>query len=157
MGPWNAWRQTARPKAALRLAALAVGLILAAGCADRGPSTTGPTAPPGFPVGAWSKEFLDPFLGRMEVNWVFEPSGRWAEIPIALDNQTIGAGVVRGRFTVEGDTVTITTDYPPGMGTSRHAWRVDGDHLWTTLESSDLEGDAEWFAMLDRMPWTSRK
>jgi hypothetical protein len=154
MGPCDASRQVARPAGALRSAVLCLALAVAAGCAAAQPATGGRTAPPDFPVGAYAKEFQDPFLGRMQIDWVFDPSGRWAEIPIALDNQAIGASVVRGRFTVEGDTVTIAADYPPGIGTSRHEWRLDGDHLWTTFESSTNEDDAAWFALLDPTPWT---
>lgn len=144
MGRWHGW---------LRIAGVAMVLVVPAACAGDRPAGTAPMAPPGFPVGTFAKEFLDPFLGRMQINWTFDPSGRWAEIPIALDEQAIGATVVRGRYIVEGESVTIASDYPPGIGTSRHAWRLDGDRLWTTFESSDNEDDAEWFAMLDPAPW----
>ena len=59
----------------------------------------------------------------------------------------------RGRYAVDGDHVTIATDFPPGLGTSVHTWRVEGEDLWTTFVSSDLPDDAAWFAELDRQPW----
>ena len=54
---------------------------------------------------------------------------------------------------VDGDVLTIVTDYPPGFGTSRHTWRIEGGNLWTTYRSSDFAEDEGWFAMLDPVPW----
>lgn len=157
MGPLDAWRHDARPWRlirAIRIALIAMALTLPAGCAASGPATTGPPPPPGFPVGVYAKAFQDPVLGRMQINWVFDPSGRWAEVPISLDNHTMEAGVIRGTFIVDGQVVTIASEYPPEIGTSIHRWRVDGNHLWTTFESSNNPDDEEWFAMLDPTPWT---
>ena len=153
MGLSNASWHAARPGRAIRIAVIAAALAMPAGCVATRPDIDGPTPPPEFPVGTFAKEIQDPSLGRMQINWTFDPSGQWAEIPIALDDQAIRAMVVRGTYTVEGESVTIASDYPPGIGTSRHAWRLEGNRLWTTFESSDNEDDAEWFAMLDPTPW----
>ena len=45
----------------------------------------------GFPFGAFARRSSDPDLGRVRLVWVFEPDGRYAEIPFALDGQPQGA------------------------------------------------------------------
>jgi hypothetical protein len=59
--------------------------------------------------------------------WVFEPDGRYAEVPFALDGQTLKAPTVRGSYSDDGEIETLANDYPPNWGTSRHGWRMDGD------------------------------
>jgi hypothetical protein len=131
----------------------ALGIAIAACAGSAAPPTAGVDPATGFPTGTFAKDFVDPPMGRVRLHWVFDPTGRWAEVPQALDGQALPAPPVRGTFRVEGDIVTIATDYPPGWGTSSHRWRLDGDELWTTFESSDNPDDEGWFAMLDATPW----
>lgn len=141
-----------------------LGLLLAtlvmAGCgfvpSDPAPpdsSIAAGIAAAGFPVGTYSKVFEDPPGRRVRLAWTFGPDGRWAEVPTALDGQTLPGGPIRGTYRIDGDRLTIATNYPPDFGTSEHTWRIEGSSLWTTFVSSELEGDQEWFAMLDPMPW----
>lgn len=135
------------------LSAIALAGLLTA-CGSRGAPIAPGIRPDGFPVGTFTKDFVDPQLGNVRLAWTFALDGRWSEVPFALDGQTLPAPAVRGAYTVDGPIVTIATDYPPGWGTSRHEWRLGGDLLWTTFVSSDIAGDADWFAMLDVSPWT---
>ena len=134
---------------------LAIAVLVAAamaGCSDAVPGSPNPTVvASGFPVGQYVKDFVEPQFGPGRIAWTFEGDGRWAEIP--LDGAPIGASPVRGSYTVTGEVLTITTDYPPGLGTSRHVWRVDGRDLWTSYRASDFAEDAGWFALLDSSPW----
>jgi len=132
--------------------ALAIGLV-AAGCVGAAQPARGTDPATRFPYGAYAKEITDPQLGRVRIDWVFGPDGRWAEIQIPLDGQPQGGPVVRGTYTVQGDTLTIATSWPPDWGTSSHRWRVDGDELWTAFVSSDVPDDAGWFAELGSQPW----
>ena len=145
-GPATGWR------AAVVAAALVTGLTACIGSASA-PPTAGVDPETGFPTGTFVKDFVDPPLGRVRLHWVFDPSGRWAEVPQALDGQALPVPPVRGTYRVDDGIVTIATDYPPGWGTSNHRWRLDGDELWTKFESSDNPEDEGWFAMLDGMPW----
>ena len=135
---------------------LAIGLFVAAvlaGCAARTPGAPDPTiAASGFPIGTYVKDFIEPQHGPTRIAWTFEPDGSWAEIP--LEGAPIGVPPIRGTYTISGDVVTIATEYPPGLGTSSHAWRSVDGRLWTTYRSSDNPEDAGWFAMLDPIPWT---
>jgi hypothetical protein len=151
MGP----RSTSRSVSTLGAIVLAAGVAVAS-CTTSGgaPSNAHAIAPSGFPLGTYSKEFSDPELGRVRFVWDFEPDGRYAEIPFALDGQTLKAPTVRGTYTVDGETVTIATDFPPDWGTSRHGWRMDGDALWTVFLESDVPEDKDWFEGLDSRPWT---
>ncbi len=147
-------RSISRSASALGGILLATG-VLVAGCTASAPvASDHPVGPSGFPLGTFSKVRSDPELGRVRFVWDFEPDGRYAEIPLALDGQTLMAPTVRGRYTVDGSTVTIATDYPPDWGTSRHAWRMDGDALWTVFLESDIPDDKDWFEALDSRPWT---
>ena len=132
---------------------LAVSVIVAgcAGAARRG-AAQGSDPASGFPLGAFTKEIDDP-SGRVRLVWTFEPDGRFAEIPQALDGQTLDWPTVRGTWTADADTVTIVVSFPDDHGTMRHGWRVDGDQLWTSLISSDNPSDTEWFGTLDVQPW----
>lgn len=147
------------PRSISRSASVLVVLVLVAGIAAscttaRVPSSEHSIAPSGFPLGAFAKEIQHPDLGRIRLVWTFEPDGRYAEIPFALDGQTLLAPTVRGTYAVDGGTVTIATDYPPDWGTSRHGWRMDGDRLWTFFMDSDVPDDKDWFGSLDSQPWT---
>ena len=134
---------------------LAIGLFVTAvlaGCSTRAPGAPDPTiAASGFPVGTYVKDFVEPQFGPTRIAWTFEPDGSWAEIP--LEGAPIGVPPIRGTYTISGDVVTLATEYPPGLGTSRHTWRSVDGRLWTTYRSSDNPEDAGWFAMLDPIPW----
>jgi hypothetical protein len=131
---------------------LGLAVVVTACSATQTPSGHQVTAS-GFPSGAFAKEVVDPELGRVRLVWRFEPDGRWAEIPLALDGQTLRMPTVRGSWVADAETVTVATDYPPGWGTSTHGWRLDGDRLWTFFKDSDVPDDKEWFESLDSRPW----
>ena len=133
------------------LAAVVVGAWLSACGNPAGGNPDPAIAASGFPIGAFTKRFVEPTSGPGVLAWRFEADGRWAEIP--LEGAPLGAKPIRGRFSVDGDSLTLTTDYPPGFGTSRHTWRVEDGLLWTRFDSSDLPDDASWFALLDGSPW----
>ena len=136
----------------LALGAIVASVILAA-CAGASEPPSGTDPATGFPYGVFSKEVTDPDLGRVRLDWVFGPDGRWAEVPIPLDGQPQRSPVVRGTVAVDGDTLTIATGWPPDWGTSQHRWWVEGEDLWTAFRGSDVPGDAGWFAGLDARPW----
>jgi hypothetical protein len=148
------------PRSISRSASMLGGVLLATGvlvaaCATSAPqSSASPISSSGFPLGTFSKELTDPELGRVRLVWDFEPDGRYAEIPFALDGQTLKAPTIRGTYAVDGGTVTIAIEYPPDWGTSRHGWRMDGDLLWTVFVESDVPEDKAWFEALDSRPWT---
>jgi hypothetical protein len=148
-----------RPAAVLLIAAVVVSLV--AGCGPsieptiRPGASAHPTLPSGFPLGSFAKDLGDPFLGRIRLVWTFGPDGRWSEVPFAIDGQTLRVPTVRGMYAIDGETVTITTDYPAGWGTSAHRWQVVGPYLWTAFVTSDVPEDAGWFEMLDDRPWTA--
>lgn len=144
----------------MRARRLLVGLtaiVLAAlviACGPRASTIAPYLGSDGFPVGTFNKEFVDPELGRVRLAWTFAPDGRWSEVPFALDGQTLPAPPIRGTYAVDGQTLTLTANHPPEWsGTSRHMWHMAGDRLTTTFVSSDIEGDADWFATLDVAPW----
>jgi hypothetical protein len=147
------------PRSISRSASVLGGILLATGvlvaaCATSTPAPRDhPISPSGFPLGTFSKELSDPELGRVRIVWDFEPDGRYVEVPFALDGQTLKAPTIRGTYAVDGETVTMATEYPPDWGTSRHGWRMDGDRLWTYFIESDVPGDKDWFEALDSRPW----
>jgi hypothetical protein len=147
-------RSISRSASILGVMALAAAALVGACASPRVPSSENPTAASGFPLGAFTKELSDGELGHVRLVWTFEPDGRWAEVPFALEGQTLRAPTVRGRYTVDGATVTIATDFPPDWGTSSHGWRMDGDLLWTSFIESDVPEDKDWYAALDSRPWT---
>ena len=118
-------------------------------------ASANPVTPAGFSLGSFAKEINDPERGRVRLVWTFEEGGRWAEVPFALEGQSLDVPAVRGTYTVEGDTITLATEFPPDWGTSRHTWRVEGDRLWTAFISSTNPEDADWFRGLDDRPWIS--
>lgn len=136
------------------VATLVTVLAIVAGCAgtSRSGAVQGSDPVSGFPLGAFAKEIDDP-SGRVRIVWTFEPDGRFAEIPQALDGQRLDWPAVRGTWTADADALTIVASFPQDYGTMRHGWRVDGDQLWTFLISSDNPADKEWFATLDTQPW----
>jgi hypothetical protein len=142
----------------LRIAGWAAILVVVSaivtGCAgaSRSGAATGSDPASGFPLGSFAKEINDP-SGRVRVIWTFEPDGRFAETPQALDGQALDWPAVRGTWTADAQTVTIVVSFPQNFGTMRHGWRVDADQLWTSLISSDNPADKEWFATLDAQPW----
>ena len=145
-------RRAAAGRGGVPIVVAALALALAA-CVAPDPPASGVDPETGFPFGAYGKEIADPSLGRMRVDWVFGPDGRWAEVPIPLDGQRQPSPVVRGTWEVQGDELVVATTWPEGWGTSRHRWRADGDDLWTVFLSSDVPEDADWFSMLDTRPW----
>jgi len=143
-------RTAARPGRGLVISLFVVAAL--AGCSGYAPGSPDPTiVASGFPVGHYVKAFVEPQFGPGRIAWTFEADGRWAEIP--LEGAPMGATPVRGSYAVTGDILTITTDYPPGFGASRHTWLVTDGQLWTSYRSSDVDEDAEWFALLDPFPW----
>jgi hypothetical protein len=143
-------RTTARTGHRLMIGLIAVAMLAA--CSDRVPGSPDPTiASSGFPVGSFVKDFVEPQFGPSRLAWTFETDGSWAEIP--LEGAPIGVPPIRGTYAVSGDVVTLATEYPPDLGTSRHTWRFADGRLWTTYQSSDNPEDAGWFAMLDPIPW----
>jgi len=142
------------------LLSLGAGVMLLSGCAtsaiptEPSVTTVRPTTAFGFPLGSFAKEPSDPELGSVRLVWTFEEDGGWAEVPFALDGQTLDIPPVHGTFSVDAQTVTITPEDPPDLGTSQHTWRIDGDRLWTTFLTSETADDADWFEMLDTQPWT---
>jgi hypothetical protein len=157
MGPGRAtWpgRTVGRRVAGWAAILVAVSAIVAgcAGGASRSGVAQGTDPRSGFPLGAFAKEFNDP-SGRVRVVWTFEPDGRFAEVPQALDGQALDWPTVRGTWTADAQAVTIVASFPEAYGTMRHGWRVDGDRLWTFLIESDNPDDKEWFATLDVQPW----
>jgi hypothetical protein len=138
-------RRRSRAVTAPLVAFVAIATVLA-GCATGARPIMAPgtvDAGSGFPLGSYAKEFTDPDVGRVRLVWTFEPDGQ------ALDTVPI-----RGTWTADPESVSIASSYPPGMGTSRHGWRLDRDELWTYFLSSDNPDDFDWFTNLDVRPWT---
>lgn len=145
-----------RPRLARPLAiGLATVSIAIGGCGTsaRLPPPRGSDPASGFPLGRFAKEIDDPSAGRVRLVWAFEPDGRYAEIPFALDGQAMTFPTVRGTWTADDSTLAIDVTYPPEYAANRHGWRRDGDLLWTYLISSDDPEDVDWFTPLDVQPW----
>jgi hypothetical protein len=130
--------------------AIAIG---GCGTSARLPPPRGSDPATGFPLGRFAKEIDDPSVGRVRLVWAFEPDGRYAEIPFALDGQALNFPTVRGTWTADDSTLVIDVSYPPEYAANRHGWRRDGELLWTYLISSDDPEDVDWFAPLDVQPW----
>ncbi len=135
------------------LAAVLLAMVVVGCGAGETPPPAG-VRPDGFPTGVFEKSFVDPDFGPVRLYWVFEANGDWAEVPEATSGQRIfpDIGPSRGHYTVDGDLLSITVDKPLVFD-NQHHWRLDGDHLITTYDDSDLPQDADFFAMLDRQPW----
>ncbi len=128
--------------------------VLVGGCAAYlgAPPPRGATAD-GFPLGALAKELEHPEFGRFRLIWIFEADGRWAEIPIALDGQRIMLPPVRGTFEIDGTTLTLVPDFPPGWAPTQHTWEMQDGSLQTTFASGTPE-DEGWFrSVVDGEPW----
>jgi hypothetical protein len=124
------------------------------GCgASAVPPARGVDPATGFPFGRFAKEIEDPAGGRVRLVWAFEPDGRYAEIPFALDGQSLPFPTVRGTWTADATSLTIAVDHPAQLSDTVHGWRRDGDALWTYLISSNDPADVEWFGDLDVQPW----
>jgi len=130
-----------------------MAIVAACAGASRSVPAQGSDPVSGFPLGAFAKEINDPTDGRVRLVWTFEPGGRFAESPQALDGQALDWPPVRGTWTADAEAVTIVVSFPHDYGTMRHGWRVDGEELWTHLISSDNPSDKDWFGMLDVQPW----
>ena len=130
-------------------------LLAIAACSGPGTSTPPPAGvrPDGFPTGVFAKEFDDELLGPVRLSWVFAEDGGWAEVPEARAGQSMNTGPARGRYVVEGGLLTIEVDRPTFWGWTRHTWRLEGDQLITTYDSSELPFDEEFFATIDHLPW----
>ena len=128
--------------------------VVAVACAGGDTPPAAGVRSDGFPTGVFEKTFVDPDFGPMRISWVFDGDGDWAEVPEAIAGQRIfpDIGPSRGRYTVDGEMLTIIVEKPIAFD-NQHHWRLDGDHLITELEDSDLPQDADFFAMLDRQPW----
>jgi hypothetical protein len=131
-----------------------VAVLVLAGCGGAGSSAaqSGATAS-GFPLGSVAKEVVDPDHGRVRIVWTFTRDGRFTEVQFPLDGQWLQTNPVRGTFTAAADRVTIAGDFPPGIGTSTHGWRRDGDRLWTFFVDSTNPDDHEFFEGIDSQPW----
>ena len=109
-----------------------------------------PTRPSGFPLGTFTEgDSRTPIWGACGSSGISEPDGRYAEIQLALDGQPHLAppSAVATRST--GRHVTIATTGRPTGGRATHAWRIDGDVLWTVFLESDIPDDEDWFEALD--------
>jgi hypothetical protein len=138
-----------------RLAILVTSLAFVIGVSACAVGDAPPPAgirPDGFPTGVFEKTYDDPELGPLRLSWVFATNGDWAEVPEATAGQTIETGPLRGHYTVDGDLLSIRVEVPFSF-THEHHWELAGDRLITGYEHSDLAGDADFFAMLDRQPW----
>ena len=81
-------RSISRSASMLVVIVFVAGYPVAASCASaRVPSSEHPIGA-GVPAGGFAKEIQHPDLGHIRLVWTFEPDGRYAEIPIALDGQT---------------------------------------------------------------------
>jgi hypothetical protein len=143
----------ARRKRRPLLATVTAIVIAVTGCALGDSPPPAGVRPDGFPTGVFEKTYEDPDFGPMRLSWVFDANGDWAEVPEATNGQTIQTGPARGHYTVDGDLLSISLDFPPFWSDTRHRWRLEGDRLVTTFEHSDDPADAEFFAMLERQPW----
>ena len=119
------------------------------------PSSDHPIGASGFPLGTFSKEIQLPGSRacpvRVDLRTRRSLRGE-SRSPSTVRRSS--APTVRGTYAVDGETVTIATEYPPDWGTSRHGWRMDGDLLWTVFMDSDVPEDKDWFEALDSQPWT---
>ena len=140
-----------RNRLAIIITVLAFAIDVSA-CAQGDTPPPAGTRPDGFPTGVFAKTYADPELGPLRLSWVFAANGDWAEVPEATAGQTIETGPLRGHYTVDGDLLSIRVDVPFSF-THEHHWRLEGDRLITGYRDSDLAGDADFFAMLDRQPW----
>lgn len=136
------------------LATLVAIVFAVSGCAAGDvPPPTG-VRPDGFPTGVFSKSIMDPEVGPVRLSWVFDADGDWAEVPESTAGRTLPWPVLRGRYEIDGDLLSISVDAPaPTVAYHRHHWELEGDRLITSFVESDNPDDIDWFHMLDEQPW----
>jgi hypothetical protein len=140
-------RESAVRSPATRVLAIWIVALVVGACGRYGAATTATGMPPpaDFPVGVWQKQ-----SDVERVTWTFRPDGIWTEVYESLDGSYSGPS--KGIYLVTGDAFTIDPLFPSSFEASTHAWRVDGDLLWTTFKDGNQD-DAEYFAGLDSRPW----
>ena len=139
---------------AAALAATLVVAVTVAGCAAGDAPPAAGVRPDGFPTGVFTKSFDDELFGPLRLSWVFDADGDWAEVPESTAGRSLAkTGPARGHYTVDGDLLSITVDFPTFWGDHQHRWRLDGDRLITTYEDSEIPEDAGFFEVLDQQPW----
>ena len=142
-----------RSRIATLVTVLAV-VVLVSGCALGDAPPPAGVRPDGFPTGVFAKSIVDPEVGPVRLSWVFEADGDWAEVPESTAGRTLTWPVLRGRYTVDGDLLSINVDAPAAtVASHRHHWELEGDRLITSLVDSDNPDDIDWFHMLDQQPW----
>lgn len=149
-------------------AALAIAL---AGCAGGGPAgptqTAGASAGPGHPLhGTWltsiTKSDLaaagvtDPGLqteNSGQFRWTFSPDGTWTQVQQSIDGAPLNSPVFRGSFTVAGEALVMTTEFPEQYRDAglHYTWAIDAGAL-----SMDLldPPDAMLPVVVESHPWT---
>ena len=132
--------------------ALASATFAAAACGGSGASSppastagtaTGAAIPADFPLlGTWSTEvtkadfaaagITDPNAqnensGRF--TWTFAADGTWTSVQESLDGSPINSPVFRGTYTVEGQSLVATTEFPEQYRDDglRYDWVLEGD------------------------------
>ena len=125
--------------AAVAIAALAAACEIGSRTASS-PAHTGPTPPPGSPlIGSWTTTITradmagagitDPGIvnentGRF--TWTFSPDGTWRVVQESLDDVAVLYPVYAGTFSVDGDHLGATTDFPEQYRDSgiRYRWEI---------------------------------
>jgi len=155
-------------------ATILVATLALAGCGGQAPSTPGASAAAatgatltGHPlVGAWITEvtkqdleaggITDPAArnensGRF--TWTYGADGNWAQVQESLDGSPISNPVFRGTFTVDGNTLVMTTLFPTEYRDSglHYTWSIAGDSL--TLDLLDPP-DPILPLVVESHPWT---
>jgi hypothetical protein len=131
------------------------GLVLAAGvaaCATPGASPPADATPPaalaGHPlVGAWTVDVTRADLaagGIADPNaqnensgrfvWTFAADGTWTQVQQSLDGAPVNNPVFQGTFTVDGDQLVMTTQFP-------EEYRDDGLHYTWVVEGEEARFD----------------
>ena len=136
------------------LATLVAIVFALSGCAAGDAPPQAGVRPDGFPTGVFYKSIADPDVGPVRLSWVFDADGDWAEVPESTAGRTLPWPVLRGRYQIDGDLVSIAVNAPAfAVASHRHHWELEGDRLITTFVESDHPDDIDWFHMLDRQPW----
>jgi hypothetical protein len=124
------------------------------GCAAGDAPPPAGVRPDGFPTGVFAKSIVDPDFGPVRLSWVFDADGDWAEVPESTAGRTLPWPVLRGRYEIGGDLLSVSVDVPAfAVASERHHWELQGDRLITTFVESDNPDDTDWFHMLDEQPW----
>jgi hypothetical protein len=152
-------RPIAWPRLRLLAVAAAIAGAALAGCASPGASSPGassPGAPPatgatppvplaGHPLlGTWTTDITRadlaaggvPDSGVQNENsgrflWTFAADGTWTQVQQSLDGAPVNNPVFRGTFTIDGDQLTATTEFPQAYRDSglHYTWTIDGDEV----------------------------